>query len=282
MFSKKARPFWALAAVLSAACLLLSAVFGPKLLEGKKPVSLLATPATNLVRVNTLLVSGKTTTSGTDQVTTCYTGASVITNQGELVGQTTLLDGTSIIGMKTNNYQYVKDGFQFIEMSDGNIAVFATQGFVCQPAPEPLSLDEKFQKALALAEQQKSSTLKDDPCTLSTVDCPNELPTIINDWGDPSCSWTEEKLETGSKHTLTNYAVLLVTWQDLHVTATTVDADSTYISYASGMDGVVVTIETPHTCEVEDVLRFANQYSLMAPDDLMNTGVLSGTLKPNS
>ena len=117
----------------------------------QKPATPLADPADGLVRVNTLIPFGAQPKSETNEVDQCFTGNYLVTNQGTLMGQITLLDGTTVVGMTAIGHSYTTaDGFQFIELSDGNIGVYST-GNVCQAPPPSLSLDEIFQAALDAA-----------------------------------------------------------------------------------------------------------------------------------
>lgn len=117
----------------------------------QKPVTPLTAPADGFVRINTLIVSGSQPKPGTNEVNACFTGQSVVTNQGTLMEELTLLDGTTLVGMKANNHSYTTNGYQFVEMSDHTIGVYADAGTVCQPVPPKLSLDDLFQAALDAA-----------------------------------------------------------------------------------------------------------------------------------
>lgn len=117
-----------------------------------------------------------------------------------------------------------------------------------------------------------------NPCGLSTVQCPGEAPVIVNDHGSSSCQWTEHEVLPGNQFAANENVVVNVTNLTTGVTtATGVNQD--HEVYINGIAGYTVTVHTPDTCDLNDVLAFTNQWTIMPIDDLHATGILGGDIQ---
>lgn len=96
-----------------------------------------------------------------------------------------------------------------------------------------------------------------------------------------ACVFTQHELDPGASQTFNSYRIILTQWKD-KITATTVNPMVGPITVTRPLQSDNITgvlVETPNdVCTKNQILQYANQYKILAPDDLKKAGVIGGDL----
>jgi hypothetical protein len=94
-----------------------------------------------------------------------------------------------------------------------------------------------------------------------------------------SCTWTEQEIAPGTQYSVTDHIVVVVTWSDGSETSTGVSPIDGKLTINS-TDGATVKALIPAGCNNLEINQVVTQWTVMSPDDLQKSGVITGTRNP--